>query len=463
MLKEKSEIFNIRYVKYISDITAKRLNVLMPLSVLILTLLIFSDIYIRHSYAAVLTRIFPLFLSIYLYIYNKVNPKPKVGKTVVYNILLASIPAMMFAKYLVHYGTDTSYTNIIGIIVAVFIISLEVRADLLNTILIYAVPPFIFAVVLFMFFPVNQKEAQSLINIVLALLIGFFVNRVQNNFRYKAFVSNYLLQSEKLKLEESNDKLNHYKRKLEDMVEKKTLSLRYALEKAKESDALKTQFLQNISHELRTPMNAVIGFSDIVSKKKSSFKKEYKIIEQSLNRLLKTIDNIILLSKLQSGKTGLELSKFYAAKLNKDLLDIIKFQIEESGKPLTVEFKDNTGGDFYFYSDEEKIKQIFNQIFDNAVKYTEKGKIEILINKKNDNEVEYIVSDSGIGIPSEELPFIFDVFRKSDKRNKFYEGTGIGLSIAKFITKLLGGRIFVKSSENNGTTVKLILKISNIK
>ncbi len=463
MLKEKSEIFNIRYVKYISDITAKRLNVLMPLSVLILTLLILSDIYIRHSYAAVLTRIFPLFLSIYLYIYNKVNPKPKVGKTVLYNILLASIPAMMFAKYLVHYGTGTSYTNIIGIIVAVFIISLEVRADLLNTILIYALPPFIFAVVLFMFFPVNQKEVQPLINIILILFVGFFVNRVQNNFRYKAFISNYLLQSEKLKLEESNDKLNLYKRKLEAMVEKKTLSLRYALEKAKESDALKTQFLQNISHELRTPMNAVIGFSDIVSKKNSSFKKEYKIIEQSLNRLLKTIENIILLSKLQSGKTGLELSKFYAAKLNKDLLDIIKFQIEESSKPLTVEFKDNTGGDFYFYSDEEKIKQIFNQIFDNAVKYTEKGKIEILINKKNDNEVEYIISDSGIGIPSEELPFIFDVFRKSDKRNKFYEGTGIGLSIAKFITKLLGGQIFVKSSENNGTTVKLILKISNVK
>ncbi len=460
MLKEESHILNLRFQKYIADNTAKRLNTLIPVAIFLLILLILSDIFLRHSIAAVYSRAVPLTLAVFLYLCNKIRPKASINKVVLYNIFLASIPAMMFAKYLIHFGTDTNTTNILSIIIAIFIISLEVRAGLISSLLIYLIPPVLFSIILFLFYSVPHKELLSLFNIIIILIVSFFVNQVQNNFRFKTYVSNYLLNIEKKKLEETNEKLNHYKTKLEDMVEKKTLTLKYALEKAKESDALKTQFLLNISHELRTPMNAVIGFSDIVSMKNPELKKESDIIENNLNLLLKTIEDIILLSQLQSGQIGLEISKFSVNEFNKTILERLKTDVKISNKPISVQFTNQIKDDLIFYSDRQKSEIIFKQIVDNAVKYTESGTITVSCKEKSENEVQYSVSDTGIGIPSDELPHIFDTFRKAEKKDKLFGGTGIGLSIAKQLTELLKGKISVKSFQNKGTTITIILRTS---
>jgi len=459
-LKGKSHILNLRFQKYIADNTAKRINTLMPVAILLLILLVFSDIYIRHSIPATYTRILPISLAAFLYLYNKFQPKVSIIKVVLYNIFLASIPAMMFAKYLIHFGTETNTTNILSIIIAIFIISLEVRAGLISSLLIYLIPPVIFTIVLFLFFSENSENINSLVNIIIALIVGFSVNQVQNNFRFKTYVSNYLLNIEKIKLKESNEKLNQYKSKLEDMVEKKTLTLKYALEKAKESDALKTQFLLNISHELRTPMNAVLGFNDIVSKKNPELKKEYDIIENNLNLLLKTIEDIILLSQLQSGQIGPELSKFSVNEFNEIILERLKNHVKISNKPISVEFTSQLEDDLIFYSDKQKSEIIFKQIIDNAVKYTDSGTIILSCKKKSDSDIQYSVSDTGIGISSDELPYIFDTFRKEEKKDKLFGGTGIGLSIAKQLTELLKGKIFVKPNQNKGTIITILLKIS---
>jgi len=459
-LKEKSHILNLRFQKHIADNTAKRLNTLIPVAILLLIFLVFSDIYIRHSIPATYTRILPVSLAAFLYLYNKFQPKVSINKVVLYNIFLASIPAMMFAKYLIHFGTETNTTNILSIIVAILIISLEVRANLVYSLIIFLIPPIVFAFIIFMFYPISEKELLSLINILIFLIVGFIINKIQNNFRYKTFISNYLLNIEKIKLKESNEKLNHYKNKLEDMVEKKTLTLKFALEKAKESDALKTQFLLNISHELRTPMNAVLGFNDIVSKKNPELKKEYDIIENNLNLLLKTIEDIILLSQLQSGQIGPELSKFSVNEFNEIILERLKTHVKISNKPISVEFKSQLKDDLIFYSDREKSETIFKQIIDNAVKYTESGTIILSCKNKSDNEIQYSVSDTGIGISSDELPHIFDTFRKAEKKDKLFGGTGIGLSITKQLTELLKGKISVKQNQNKGTIFTVILKIS---
>ncbi|MCF6183380.1 MAG: HAMP domain-containing histidine kinase [Bacteroidales bacterium] len=458
-MKKNKEIINLRYKRYITEITAKRLKTLMPVAVIIFSLLIVSDIFIRHSIYAVYSRLIPIFLALFLYFYNILCPKFSTEKTVLYNIFLASIPTMMYAKYLIHYGTGTETTNIIGIIVTIFIISMEVRANLLNSLLIYLVPPIFFAIILLRFYPVTTQEWQSLINILLALVIGFFINYVQNNFRFKAYQSNNLLSIEKYKLEKAIDELNKYKNKLEDMVEKKTLTLKYALEKAKESDALKTQFLLNISHELRTPMNAVIGFNDLIVKKNPKFKKEYQIIEQNLNILLATIENIILLSQLQSGQASIEISIFSLQRFNYEIFNKLKEKVDVSAKPIKVKFNTEVEENLFLKSDKEKCKIIFSHIIDNAVKYTEKGSITLLCKKENNN-LEYTISDTGIGISDEELPFIFDTFRKIEKKDKLFSGTGIGLSITKNLISLLNGNISVKSIQNKGTVITVILPIS---
>jgi len=459
-LNEESHIFKLRFQKYIADNTVKRLNTLIPIAILLLVVLIFTDIYIRHSIPAVYSRIFSLSLAVFLYLHNKIRPKASTIKVVLYNIFLASIPAMMFAKYLIHYDTDTNTTNVMSIIIAVFIIALEVRTNFFYSLLIYLIPPVIFIIILHLYFPVSEKEQISLINIFIILIVSFFINQVQNNFRFKTYVSNYLLNIEKKKLEESVKNLNHYKKKLEDMVEKKTLSLKYALEKAKKSDALKTQFLLNISHELRTPMNAVLGFSDIVSKKNPELKKEYEIIENNLNLLLNTIENILLLSKLQSDQIGSELSSFSITEFNKSLFNQLKKDIYNSKKPISAEFINQISDDLVFNSDKHKLEIIFKQVFDNAVKYTDKGTIELMCEQISENEIQYSVSDTGIGISPNELPHIFDTFRKAEKKDKLFGGTGIGLSIAKQLTELLKGQISAKINQNKGTTIVILLKIS---
>ncbi|NOZ34488.1 MAG: HAMP domain-containing histidine kinase [Chlorobi bacterium] len=458
-MKKNKEIINLRYKRYIAEITAKRLKTLMPVSVIIFSLLIVSDIFIRHSIFAVYSRLIPLSLAVFLFFYNIIRPKFSIGKTVLYNIFLASIPAMMYAKYLIHYGTGTETTNIIGIIVTIFIISMEVRADILNSLLIYLVPPIFFAIILLRFYPVTSQEWQSLINILLTLAVGFFINKVQNNFRFKAYQSNILLNIEKKKLENAVEELNIYKNKLEDMVEKKTLTLKYALEKAKESDALKTQFLLNISHELRTPMNAVIGFNDLLLKKNPEFKKEYQIIEQNLNTLLVTIENIILLSQLQSGQASIEISQFSVNEFNNEIFEELKEKIKISAKPVKTKFNNEINEVLFFNFDKEKCKIVFTQIFDNAVKYTEKGEITLQCKKENNN-LKYTISDTGIGISDKELPHIFDTFRKIEKKDKLFGGTGIGLSISKNIVTLLKGNISVKSSQNKGTVISVVIPLS---
>ncbi len=459
-MKNRSNILNLKFQKYIADITAKRLNSLMPVAIFLLVLLIFTDIFLRHSTTAAYTRIIPIGLALYLYLYNKIRPKANRKKVILYNIFLASIPAMMFAKYLIHHETNTAETNALSIIIAIFVISLEVRTNLLYTILIYVIPPLIFAIILFSFFSLEKDEMQPLINIILILIIGFSVNRIQNNLRQKIYLSNYMLNIEKKKLEESNDALNQYKAKLEDMVEKKTLTLKYALEKAKESDALKTQFLLNISHELRTPMNAILGFGNIISKKNPDLKREYDIIEKNLNLLLETIEDIILLSKLQSDQTGIELSKFSINEFNEILFENLKSRVKNSNKSISVVYSNQLHDNLFYYSDKQKLEIIFKQIFDNAVKYTEKGTIELKCKQISENEIQYFVSDTGIGIPPDELPYIFDTFRKAEKKDKLFGGTGIGLSIAKQLTELLKGKIHAKLNQNKGTTITVILKIS---
>ncbi len=453
-------ITNIRYQSYITEITAKRLKTLMPVTITILTFLIISDIFLRHNNYAVYTRIPSLLLAVFLYLFNKFQPKYNTSKVVLYNIFLASIPAMMFAKFLIHYGEGTETTNIIGIIVSIFIISLEIRADLFNTLLTYIIPPVIFVIILIFFYNLTPEEWQSLINILLTLIIGFSVNRVQNNFRFKAYQSNYLLSIEKFKLEKAIDELNKYKNRLEDMVEKKTLTLKYALEKAKESDALKTQFLRNISHELRTPMNAVLGFNGLIAHKYPEFNKEYKIIEQNLNTLLTTIENIILLSQLKSGQTNIEIREFNVKEFNNELILELKDKIKFAEKPIKVVFNNEIKENLLLKSDKEKYKIIFLQIFDNAVKYTEKGSITISCKKENNNFLQYSIFDTGIGISKKELPHIFDTFRKFEKKDKLFGGTGIGLSITKNLLTLLNGKISAKSNNEQGTTITLTLPIS---
>ncbi len=227
-----------------------------------------------------------------------------------------------------------------------------------------------------------------------------------------------------------------------------------ARQKAEESDRLKTSFLANMSHEIRTPMNAIIGFSSLLEEPDLTERntKEYvRIIKTASKNLLTLIDDIIAVSKIEANQIYPEKDYFNL----KDLLEklhnsfmAIKNQQGKKNLKLSISIPND---DLNIYNDEKRIEQIFSYLLDNAIKFTEEGEVKYGY-KLNPNEISFFVEDTGIGIEEEMQKTIFERFRQVDESpTRRYSGTGLGLTIAKSMVELLGGRITLESKKNNGS------------
>ncbi|HAF30119.1 MAG TPA: hypothetical protein DCG75_13845 [Bacteroidales bacterium] len=236
-------------------------------------------------------------------------------------------------------------------------------------------------------------------------------------------------------------------------VEKKLIE---AVEKAENADKLKSAFLANMSHEIRTPMNGILGFSQLL--KKENLPKNQKdefvnIINSKGNQLLQIINDIIDISKIESNQIKIYYSEFSINKM-----------IEEIYESFTTEPNQNFKSNIDFHirkklpdsksvikSDRTRIIQILYNLVNNAFKYSNQGKIEIGYKIKT-SEVEFYVTDNGIGVKEEEKDFIFERFVQSDgSTRRLYGGTGLGLSISKGLVELLGGSIGVESDGISGS------------
>jgi PAS domain S-box-containing protein len=228
-----------------------------------------------------------------------------------------------------------------------------------------------------------------------------------------------------------------------------------AKEEAEQSDRLKTAFLSNMSHEIRTPLNIIIGYNQMLEEDSISSDEKMRYIEsikESSEQLLHVIDDIILISKVETGQFELVKETF---NIN-DLLNNVLFEYRElaSKKGNLLEFDNkNRNCEILIYSDFDKIKQIIAKLLDNAIKFTDSGRISLGLEKKA-NYLQFNVSDTGLGIPFEQKEKVFDNFYQVDHlNNRKFEGTGLGLSICKSLVKSLGGDIWVDSGESRGTTI----------
>lgn len=242
----------------------------------------------------------------------------------------------------------------------------------------------------------------------------------------------------------------------EDVTEKKKLhdELVKAKEKAEESDRLKSAFLANISHEIRTPMNGILGFMDLLSEPEleESTKNRYiGIINKSGERLMTTINDIIEISKLEAGQLQVQISDVDISAVMDYLFGFFKHQADEKGIQLKVNNR-LSGMDTIIKTDRQKLEGVLVNLIRNAIKFTRKGFIEFG-NRLENGQLLFYVRDSGMGIPADRLEAIFDRFVQADlKLTRPYEGSGLGLSIAKGYTELLGGKIEVESEEGKGST-----------
>jgi len=247
------------------------------------------------------------------------------------------------------------------------------------------------------------------------------------------------------------------------MEKAKTEAERSALE-AKNANELKSNFLSSISHEIRTPMNSIMGFSELLKNNvKDPQQKQYiASIESSGKTLLKLIDDIINLSKIESGKIELHYGAVDPGKLFTGICSVFSTKIKDKGLKLIIEIDKKLPGALYL--DEVRIRQVLLNIVGNAVKFTSSGFIKLQVKGTSDMDkskigLEFSVEDTGTGIPDEDKKIVFDSFRKSKTLSlKKSGGMGLGLSITKRLVGAMGGTISVESTVGKGSTFTVKLK-----
>lgn len=262
-----------------------------------------------------------------------------------------------------------------------------------------------------------------------------------------------LVQSQTMDILESNNKL-----KVEIEERKQTeKALNKARLKAEDANIAKSQFLANMSHEIRTPMNAIIGMTELLQDTELSVgQKEYlDAIENASDILLKLVDDILDLSKIESGYMELESIDFLLQDTMEESIQTLAFKADKKGLELACEIDPNIPA--FVTGDPGKVRQILINLIGNAIKFTEKGEIVVrcFLDAQNNHStmLHFTVSDTGIGIPSEKSRTIFEAFRQADESTtRKYGGTGLGLSISAQLTRLMGGKIWVEPAPAGGTT-----------
>ena len=246
--------------------------------------------------------------------------------------------------------------------------------------------------------------------------------------------------------------------KLLDTIEIQNKELISSRDKAIELAKAKQQFLANMSHEIRTPMNAIIGMTNLLLNSKLTDEQRDLLnhISLSANNLLVIINDILDISKIESGKIVFEKYRFNINDTIDNIVKMFETKVKEKGLKLII--NKNTDVPNFWLGDQVRLNQILINIVGNAVKFTLKGTVSIDISaKKHENsniyDVMFKISDTGIGIPDEYKDKIFDTFTQaSSSTTRQFGGTGLGLSIAKQLVELQGGKIWFESEVNKGST-----------
>jgi signal transduction histidine kinase len=262
-----------------------------------------------------------------------------------------------------------------------------------------------------------------------------------------------IISANEKKLKEQNEEYEAINEELREANEQ----LQIAKNKAEESDRLKTAFIQNMSHEIRTPMNAIMGFSDLLVDNfndKTKLEKFTKIISLRCEDLLSIINDILDISKIESGQLTIDAENCDVKSLFDELYTFFTEYQKRTGKDeVNLKFDHiNNETNFSFKTDKVKLKQILINLIGNAFKFTEKGSVTCGCIVEN-NRLVFHVSDTGIGIPADKHEYIFERFsqlHQLPQRN--LGGTGLGLSIVRGLTGLLGGNVWLKSDPGKGTT-----------
>jgi PAS domain S-box-containing protein len=264
-------------------------------------------------------------------------------------------------------------------------------------------------------------------------------------------------------IRDSRNNIIHFLAVKEDITAKKIMTeeLILAKEKAEESDHLKSEFLAQMSHEIRTPLNIILSYNYLLREQldensETDYSTIFNSIDSASKRLLRTIDLILNMSAIQTGKLKANLSKIDLHSILKKL--IIEFGSTAESRNIKLSFKSELFTSV-IKTDEHLVIEIFQNLIDNALKYTNEGNVEITVYKNLNDQISVDISDTGIGITKEYLPKLFQPFTQEQTGySRRYEGNGLGLALVKKYLDMINSTIIVQSEKDKGTTFTIIFK-----
>ncbi|MBR4580706.1 MAG: response regulator [Lachnospiraceae bacterium] len=313
----------------------------------------------------------------------------------------------------------------------------------------------------------NGILIRSIIQSVLtiSILLGifalvYFQNRKNNELRLEKETAD---AETRIKQQELDERIA-----MQEKIEQQSLALSDALAAAEDASKAKTVFLSNMSHEIRTPMNAIIGLDNIALNDPDTPPKTREYLEKigvSAEHLLNLINDILDMSRIESGRMTMKNEEFYFPKLLEAINTMFSGQCTDKGLDYTCRLE----GEFddYYIGDNMKLRQVLINILGNAVKFTpEGGKVELAVKRvnayKGQTTLQFVISDTGIGMSEEFLPHIFDTFVQEDPTDAGkYGSSGLGMAITKNIVEMMNGNIEVQSKKGEGSVFTVTVTLTD--